>query len=323
MTDIRKLQVTGGSTYIISLPHWWIKDNGLGRGSQIFISSQGKSLELSPSIRAVKERVKTISISNRTSRPKIQRAMVSLYISNFSILNVKSNEYLDQSTRDFISTVARSLMGVEIVEETSKTIVLQNVLSGETFPIENAIRRMVLVVETMIQDTLKGLVEKNKELMENVVRRDDDVDRYHWYIYRETLETRGENSTKIFFFTMSRILERIADHAVNICNIYLGRNLRHEIDKNLTDLLSTALDMFQNASRIFFTQDIESMNSLVEMKDSVRNQVKQVTDIMLKKKDTGFTSLEIEEISRIALYSTDIAELSMDRVAFLSESLSL
>lgn len=323
MVDIRKIQVTGGSTYIISLPHTWIENNGLGKGSQVFISEQGKNLELSSANISSRERVKSMNISNSSDRAKIQRALVSLYISNFDILTIRSREYLDQSSRDFISTVARSLMGTEIVEETANTIVLQNVLNGETFSMENAIRRMILVVDTMVQDTLKGLQESSAELMGNVIRRDDDVDRYHWYIYRETMETRNVASEKIFYFTLSRILERIADHAVNICSIFLGRSIRSEIDKNLISLLRTALDMFQKSTKIFFSDDIDSMNDLVEMKELVRNQVKSISDELLKKRESGFISLEIEEISRIALYSTDIAELAMDRISFSSETISV
>ncbi|MCL4335474.1 MAG: phosphate uptake regulator PhoU [Candidatus Thermoplasmatota archaeon] len=323
MVDIRKIQVTGGSTYIISLPHTWIENNGLGKGSQVFISEQGKNLELSSANISSRERVKSMNISNSSDRAKIQRALVSLYISNFDILTIRSREYLDQPSRDFISTVARSLMGTEIVEETANTIVLQNVLNGETFSMENAIRRMILVVDTMVQDTLKGLQESSAELMGNVIRRDDDVDRYHWYIYRETMETRNVASEKIFYFTLSRILERIADHAVNICSIFLGRSIRSEIDKNLISLLRTALDMFQKSTKIFFSDDIDSMNDLVEMKELVRNQVKSISDELLKKRESGFISLEIEEISRIALYSTDIAELAMDRISFSSETISV
>ncbi|TRO56011.1 AbrB/MazE/SpoVT family DNA-binding domain-containing protein, partial [Candidatus Bathyarchaeota archaeon] len=38
--DLRKVQVTGGSTFIISLPKAWVEQMGLQRGSVIRISQK-------------------------------------------------------------------------------------------------------------------------------------------------------------------------------------------------------------------------------------------------------------------------------------------
>ena len=52
MTDkdqIRKIQFTGKSSYIVSLPKEWVKDQGIKQGDQVNVVRQGSSvLEIKP-----------------------------------------------------------------------------------------------------------------------------------------------------------------------------------------------------------------------------------------------------------------------------------
>ncbi|MCJ7720804.1 AbrB/MazE/SpoVT family DNA-binding domain-containing protein, partial [Candidatus Bathyarchaeota archaeon] len=38
--ETRKLQVTGGSTYVISLPKRWVTQNGLEKGSSLLVRQE-------------------------------------------------------------------------------------------------------------------------------------------------------------------------------------------------------------------------------------------------------------------------------------------
>ncbi|HYX72503.1 MAG TPA: AbrB/MazE/SpoVT family DNA-binding domain-containing protein, partial [Nitrososphaera sp.] len=55
--ETRKLQYTGGSSYIVSLPKKWIQDLGLRQGDHVVILRQGNStLQIAPaSKRPIKE----------------------------------------------------------------------------------------------------------------------------------------------------------------------------------------------------------------------------------------------------------------------------
>ena len=47
--QVRKIQFTGNSSYIVSLPKEWIKDQGIKRGDQVNVVRQGSSvLEIKP-----------------------------------------------------------------------------------------------------------------------------------------------------------------------------------------------------------------------------------------------------------------------------------
>ena len=47
--NLRKIQFTGKSSYIVSLPKEWIKDQGIKQGDQVSVVRQGSSvIEIKP-----------------------------------------------------------------------------------------------------------------------------------------------------------------------------------------------------------------------------------------------------------------------------------
>lgn len=324
MKETRKIQITGGSTYIVSLPSDWVRGSGLGKGSEVFLSTRGIALQIIPVEERSAEVSKELRVSRGADLTEVQRALTSFYISNFDTFTIRSNEYIDQDLRDTISRFARTVMGVEVIEETSNAIVLQNVLKSNTFPVESAARRMMLMVDTMIADTLKAIVPRDADLLNNIILRDDEVDRYQWYIYRESRTISHDNMDNVFFLILSRILERIADHAVNLCKVFLqGTSIREPQAEALREFMKVVQEMLLESVRCFFSKDFHAMNALIEKKLDISD----IRDELLRKsgggKDAGLVSLGVEEISRIGFYATDVAELAMDRITARSESISL
>ena len=52
--ETRKIQYTGGSSYIVSLPKKWVQDLGLKQGDNVVILRQGNSLlQLAPASKRI------------------------------------------------------------------------------------------------------------------------------------------------------------------------------------------------------------------------------------------------------------------------------
>lgn len=324
MKETRKIQITGGSTFIVSLPSDWVKDRGLHKGSEVFLTNRGTALQVLPVEENATEINKELRVKKGADLTEVQRMLTSVYISNFDIFAIRSNEYIDQGLRDTVGKFARTVMGVEIVEETSNTIVLQNVLKSNTFPMESAARRMILMVETMLADTLKGVIGHDADLLKNVVQRDDEVDRYQWYIYRESRMLSHDNTDNAFYLLLSRVLERIADHATNVCNeaLALPKN-KPDLTKSISDFLAFNQEMFKESVKCFFSKDIHMMNAVIERKQEVDERRDKVLRKLAGTKETSLNSIVVEEISRIGFYATDIAELAMDRISARSDTITL
>jgi len=95
--------------------------------------------------------------------------------------------------------------------------------------------RMSELAEGMVRDSIRALIDRNIELAQAVLTRDDMVDPLRDQIFREMLTYMMENSAVIFpafeLILMAKNLERIGDHATNIAEdvIYIvqGRDVRH------------------------------------------------------------------------------------------------
>lgn len=91
------------------------------------------------------------------------------------------------------------------------------------------------IVQQMLKQCLSAFVNANPDLARQVIRHDEEVDRLHDQIFHELLDymTRDfstvTRSTRLLF--ISKYLERIADHAVNVAELVIfmaeGKIVRH------------------------------------------------------------------------------------------------
>jgi phosphate transport system protein len=98
------------------------------------------------------------------------------------------------------------------------------------------IPRMAEIAEEMLKAALDAFVGGNDELAYQTIQRDDDVDNLKDQIFRELLTFMMADVSTIpramDLILVSRHLERIADHATNICEdvIFMvkGKDVRHQ-----------------------------------------------------------------------------------------------
>lgn len=319
--ESRRVQLTGGSTFIVSLPQEWIRKNGMGKGSLVSMDINGDNLTIYPGEEKKKDVVRTMEINSSVTDDFLQRSMISIYISGFDTLIIKSSTYLSQGVKDVVKKFTRLVMGVEIFEESSRSIVLQNVLDSNSFPLSNALKRMIMNVQNMFQDTIKAIESNEADLIENIISRDDEVDRYHFYIMKEIGSHNVEGGELTFYLIFSRILERIADHSVNICITLKNDQINSaEKKKFILDFMNLTNELLQKSTTSFMGADLQTLNEIVNNKKEIGKMKGRINDKRLN--DVVISSIT-EEISRIGLYSTDIAEITMDRYIYRNQTVKI
>jgi len=98
------------------------------------------------------------------------------------------------------------------------------------------IPRMADIAKEMLRDSLDAFVKKNERLAYETIRKDDQVDQLKDQVFRELLtymmSDAGTIERSLSLILVSRHLERIADHATNICEdvIFMtkGKDIRHQ-----------------------------------------------------------------------------------------------
>lgn len=331
--ETRKIQFTGKSSYIVSLPKQWVMDLGLKQGDQIrMVRKDSSTLEIYPpkfETRSQKKEEATIEIEEEETFA-IVRKLISLYFLGYKTINVRpKNGRLNPNQRNAVKeAVKRMLMGSEIISDSSSGITIQVLVNLLELSVDGAIKRMIHLAKSMSNDAILAMSENNLELAQEVINTDDEVDRFGFYIIRQLkIAIQNEHMLKEMGFKNARDclgyrlvvknIERTGDHAVLIANDILEfkKPVKKDIIEKIQDMNEFALSVLDDSCLALFKEDfvqaektIEKTNEIVKFEKKVRDASKSLKDDEEVYRIRRMT----ENIRRIAEYASDIAEIVLN-----------
>ncbi len=332
-SETRKLQVTGGSTYVISLPKRWVTQNGLEKGSPLLIRQEedGTLAVLPPQLgKMEKAEEAIIKVSPEDNSEALIRKTVSVYLQGYNIIHIRAKDQKEilSTQRNAIKTFARNmLVGTEIVIDTSKDLKLQVLLNYPELSVPSALRRMSIITSSMHKDAITALKTIDHQLAKDVRATDYEVNRFHLYIIRQ-LKMAIQNPriiTEIGLKTpkdclgyrlITKMVERTADHATNIAKYV--QNLKKQLDKeflqSIQEMNTVAISCFETAIESLFRRDFDLADSVFAKASKIVSLEKKA---LLSSKETDVEEaanirLVIESVRRIAEYSMDVAEIVLN-----------
>ncbi|WIV67483.1 phosphate uptake regulator PhoU [Natrialbaceae archaeon AArc-T1-2] len=327
--ETRKVQVTGGSTYTVSLPKSWATENDVSAGTTVEFYPEDDALLLTPTSDTERQRG-TLDVSDLEGE-RLTRAVMTMYVSGFDVIALEAGR-ITTDQRSAIRDATQGLVGVEVLEETTDSVVIQDLLDSSELSIVNAVSRMRLIANSMLADALRALIENDDDIARDVIDRDDDVDRL-WLvvsrIFRATLrspraaEELGVSREDCFdYHSSARQLERVADHAAKIAT--LARKLE-EIPGDVADALQAlhddAADVLEKSMDALFADDgaeanrlgHEALESVLEIDQHTRTIDDMLRD--LEPVQAQSLGLIVDSLSRSADYGGNIAETALQKAA--------
>jgi phosphate uptake regulator len=330
----RKVQVTGGSTYIISLPKAWVEQMGISRGSVVKITQRDDlTLQLQPQDAEITNSIKKVGITPvpEDDPASIVRKVVSAYLTGYNIIQLKSSfKRIDSIHRFKVKDFTRrKLVGTEILSDLSQELTLQVLLSYAELSVQDALRRMSLIAASMHRDAIIALGEEESNLAREIVAIDDEVDRFNLYIIRllkvavvdgQILKASGLGSPRdcLAYRLITKFVERTADHAVNIAYNRLALTLatpNQEILDELGKLSEFALKIFEDAMDSVFDMDYLAADKVLEKAAQTRDLEAKIIQKIVKNsalEEVPALRLIVESILRTAEYGADIAEIVLN-----------
>lgn len=326
--EARKVQKTGGSSYIITLPIEWIKKHGIEAKDTIGVLSQPDgNLLVTPymsSEKIVKE--KKFDIDEIKDSDFLFRLLVGAYIMGYNLIEVKSSKKFESIMRDTVKKFSKITIGTEILEETDNVIKIRDLIDPREMLFEKTIKRMYILANNMHEDALKALEKGDKTLAEKVIEDDDEIDRVNWFVERQAhivlqdiilcqkLDITLEDASNYKF--ISRFLERIGDHAVKIAKNVILIDYQ-KIDKILyenimkaskisLELLNKSLDAWLQKDLNLANENIESIKTLTNACNAIK--INPNSEYLV---EIGFI---IESIRRTGEYSSDISEIIINNL---------
>lgn len=325
--ETRKIQQTGGSTYIVSLPKKWAEGAGIKTGSQVTLLPRSDgSLTIAPmDSEAPAQKKNVIDVSGHTGDELI-RTLIAAYLSGSDLIELRANR-IQAEQKKTIRNVCYKLIGPEIIEETAKTVLIQDLLNPNEVSIKKSVRRIFLISNSMLKDAIQALKTQDHDLAIDVVERDDEVDRLFLLISKQFRSVlRGKrvpdaSETTIDEYHDLRLaassLERIADHAAKIAAIV--PTLEIQIPAETMDLIEASTEasskMVEDAIEALYTQNTGLANMVISRADD--------TKIKINALDASLLTLESPEsivalgtvadsLDRIGDYGSNIAELAIN-----------
>ena len=330
MAETRKVQVTGGSTFTVSIPKEWATENDVEAGSRVEFHPEDDSLILTP----VSEEGRTegsLDVAGLEGE-ELRRAVMTMYVSGFDVISFEADRITTDQRRT-IRQAAQGLVGLEVLEETGDRVVVRDLLDSSELSIHNAVDRMRLIASSMLEDAVEALATGDDDLARDVIQRDDDVDRLYMVvsrIFRATLRSLSAaeelglpRETCFDYHSSARQLERVADHATKIAHLSLEleESPPEEVIESLRDLQDAAAEVIEDAMAALVA---EENDEAIQLANGARERVQEIDasargiDELLRELDPAraqVLGLIVDSLSRSADYGGNVAETALQKAA--------
>ncbi|SNR25907.1 phosphate signaling complex PhoU family protein [Halorubrum vacuolatum] len=317
----RKIQLTGGTTYTVSLPKEWANEQALETGSRLRLHPRGDRLLLTQPAEDAQRRTIRISAA-RHDTDQIGRLIEAAYIAGAETIHIVDGPKRTEcvAVRDAVA----GLVGIEIVSEEDGAVQIQAMLDVEDLSPKQTVVQMERMAASMHEEAIAAVVTGDPETGAHIAGLDDTVDRLFRLVAREfqgslvdvRLDRAGNGLTAFDYYTVARQIERVADHAEKIAGTatLLDREPPDEIAGRLTQLGTDAREVVRGAvSGTMNGRDIDTLAAVLDDGRRVTAAAAEL-DRELHECDLadGYTlATVLDSVERTAEYGINVAEAGL------------
>jgi phosphate uptake regulator len=326
--ETRKVQVTGGSTFTVSIPKEWATANDVTGGSLVGFHREADTLCLVPTDR---DEVSECTVDARSADvSELHRIVTTMYVSGFDRIVVETGERT--ALRREIGVVAGRLVGVEIVDQSSSQVTLGNLLDSDDVSTRDTVDRMRTLAMTMLDDAVGAVLDDDEALARGVAARDDDVDRF-WFVvsrlFRASLRTPPTGDTTALdrethydYYRAARQFERVADHAQKIAHHATEiSGLSPSLESTLEELRTLVSHVLTQSTEALFLDDADEATARAT---AALNEADDASDLELaanaeleglSPSTAQSLRLVLDSLTRCAEYGGNVAETAIQHAA--------
>ena len=193
----------------------------------------------------------------------IRRELISAYLNDYSTIKVKGNNLknIAASVRQEI----QNLMALEIIEQSEDMITTKDFLNVEDISISELIRKMDIIVRSMLL-SLKGSLNENK--FPTISNMDMDINRLFFAVLRTMkrcfanpaiMHSMKLDYLKLFqFWNIAYYLESMGDHIKWFSKNMNAKEINGKVKKNTASLIDDLEKYYLTTVKTFYNGDIEA-----------------------------------------------------------------
>lgn len=207
------------------------------------------------------------------------------------------------------------------------------VLEERLIELRKTLIEFATLVEHMIESSIKGLVKREKELLDSVAQTDEPkandldikLDELCASLIAQYQPMAKDLRIILMIFKMNEVLERMADHAVNISEsgLYLLETPSVKPLIDIPEMAAVAAQMLQDSIAAFINEDA-GLAKAVCARDSIIDNLrdktyKELIDVMSADPATIKRCLNLMRISRNLERIADLSTNMCEDIIFIVE----
>lgn len=328
--ETRKVQLSGGTTYTVSLPKTWAQEHGIDAGSVLSLhpNGDGSLLVEVTTDRTVSERETTVDVATDSDTALRQRIQ-AFHAVGFDTVTLVDTTGHTSERRAIVEDAVTELSGFELLSTTDTRIQLTNLIDAKNVDVRKSALRLRLVMLAMHRDAVDAVLDGDTELARRVVERDSEADKLFAMVTRHfrrsltdlhEVEKLDHGRAELFeYYYASRQFERIADHAVKIAEFVLNpeATVPDGFGKRLSALADDSRQVVDTAADVILNNaGIEAAHLAFEQRSSLADDVNDLDRKLYSHDDSGeayVLGVILDSIRRTAEYGTNIASIAIQQ----------
>jgi phosphate uptake regulator len=317
----RKVQLTGGSTYTVSLPKGWANGQEIEPGASVDLYTRGEQLIVTrgPGDPEPDRRTATIEATDHTPET-LGLCVGAAYVAGCEKIRVDGLR--DSTERRTVARSIRRFVGLEVMTEDETSLTAQTMLDAADLSPEQTLAQLQRTALEMHADAVDAVIAADGDLGQQIAQQDDTVDRLFALVSRgfqrslvdPAVALSREDLSSFEYYMAARQLERVADHAEKIATI-AGR-LEGPPPEGVSDALRTHGD----DAREIVSDSIDGLvgdgpaaTTILSRTDDLLAAVETLDEDLYDRTltDSYLLGVVLDSIVRTAEYGANVAEAGL------------
>jgi phosphate uptake regulator len=328
--ETRKVQLSGGTTYTVSLPKKWAQEHGIEAGSVLALHPNGDSSLLveATTDRTTDERTATVDISTASDNA-LRKQILALHAVGFDSVLLEDSTGHGSERRQVVEETLQELSGFELLEASDHLIRLTNLIDAANVDVRKSVLRLRLVMLAMHRDAISAVIEGDEELARRVVSRDSEADKLFAMVTRHfrrsltdlhEVEKLAHGRDELFeYYYAARQFERIADHAEKMATFALepDASIPEGYADELSDLGNTTRGIIDDAADAILTDaGIETASAVLAKHDQLLDRLEELDRDLYDHdvpSEAYVLGLLLDSLRRSAEYGVNVATVAIQQ----------
>jgi len=328
--ETRKVQLSGGTTFTVSLPKFWAEEHDITAGSLLYLYPNADGSLLVEAAEKADADGRSVTIdAGDIDEAELRETVTGLYLIGVDKIHIRDRAGEIDDQERCVRDIVTDLTGFEILEVDEWELIVRNLMDADNVSILKSTIRLRLIADTMHEDAISAVLTDDTTLARDVIDRDTEADKLFRLVsrhFQRTLTDLGEVQKLAFtraelfaYYYLARQLERIADHAEKIARVAIDQP--HAPDGDLSRQVKSfgqdARSLIWDATEPILSEtDIGLAYDALAEREAITTGIGELDRVLYESDHAPEAfrwGLLLDSLERTAEYGGNIAELAIQQ----------